>query len=176
MRFGALVRLLTIMTLTVFLALLTLTVVVYCEFVQEEIIIKEIKESRIAPDTIVARAEDMRERSQDVDRHWQDISRSWERSRLVTMEATGYCPCAYCNGNSLAIARNGQPLKPGVTVAVCADDVPLGTRLYVEGHGWKIAEDTGSAIGHGRLDILFATHAEALAWGRKKVEVRIFYD
>jgi 3D (Asp-Asp-Asp) domain-containing protein len=59
------------------------------------------------------------------------------------------------------------------TVAVDPRVIPLGTRLYVPGYGEARAEDTGGAIQGYRIDLFFPTREEALAWGRRTVEVEI---
>lgn len=51
------------------------------------------------------------------------------------------------------------------TVAVDPRVIPLGTQLYVDGAGERIAEDTGGAIKGRRLDIWEPTYAQCSAWG-----------
>lgn len=65
-------------------------------------------------------------------------------------------------------------LKPkyGV-IAVDPGVIPLKTKLYVEGYGYGIAGDTGSAIKGNRIDLCFDTHKEAVRYGRKAVKVYI---
>lgn len=60
------------------------------------------------------------------------------------------------------------------TVAADTKFYRFGTRMYVPGYGWGVVEDRGSAIkGPERIDVYFNSHQEALAWGRKKVNVQI---
>lgn len=51
--------------------------------------------------------------------------------------------------------------------------IPYGTRLYIEGYGWGVTEDTGRAIRRrdNLIDLFFQTHDEAYKWGRRKVKV-----
>lgn len=50
----------------------------------------------------------------------------------------------------------------------------FGTRIDVPGYGCAIVEDRGSAIkGHGRFDLFFGSHEEALEWGRKKMKIYV---
>ena len=93
---------------------------------------------------------------------------------FATYEATAYCPCSYCNGNSLSVAKNGTPLEPNVTIAVDDDVIPLGSMVYIKGLGFRRADDTGSAIKGHRIDVLFPTHGEALEFGRRNIEVYVF--
>ena len=60
------------------------------------------------------------------------------------------------------------------TIAADTKYYPFGTRMYVPGYGRGVVEDRGSAIkGVDRLDLYFKSHGKALAWGRRKVKVRI---
>ncbi|MBQ9625453.1 MAG: hypothetical protein IJR47_05015 [Clostridia bacterium] len=57
---------------------------------------------------------------------------------------------------------------PGVgTVAVDPRQIPLGTKLYIPGYGFGIAQDTGGAIKGNIIDIFLNTEEECRAWGRK---------
>ncbi|MBQ2764366.1 MAG: 3D domain-containing protein, partial [Firmicutes bacterium] len=51
--------------------------------------------------------------------------------------------------------------------------IPLGTRLYVEGYGYCIAEDTGGLIKGDRIDLFLGSEAECEAWGVQDVLVYI---
>ena len=78
---------------------------------------------------------------------------------------TAYCCEEYariCGGNG--ITATGTPVTAGLTVAVDPDVIPLGTILYIEGVGIRIAQDTGSAIKGQKIDVAVETHAEAESW------------
>jgi 3D (Asp-Asp-Asp) domain-containing protein len=62
--------------------------------------------------------------------------------------------------------------KKGVA-AVDDRVIPMGTRLYVPGYGFAVAADRGSAIKGHRIDLCFDTYAEAIRWGRRKVQVYV---
>jgi 3D (Asp-Asp-Asp) domain-containing protein len=59
------------------------------------------------------------------------------------------------------------------TVAVDPNVIPLGTKLYIEGYGYAVAEDTGGRIKGRIIDVYFESQAECVAWGRRSVKVRI---
>jgi uncharacterized protein YabE (DUF348 family)/3D (Asp-Asp-Asp) domain-containing protein len=59
------------------------------------------------------------------------------------------------------------------TIAVDPRVIPLGTKVYVEGYGLAIAEDTGGAIKGNRIDVFFYTYNEMRRWGVKHVNVYI---
>ena len=58
-------------------------------------------------------------------------------------------------------------------VAVDPSVIPLGSIIWVSGYGLSIAGDTGAAISGNVIDLHFATVAQANAWGRRTVTVKI---
>lgn len=83
----------------------------------------------------------------------------------TTMVATAYCLSGH--------TATGTSVHYG-TIAVYPRQIRLGTRLYVSGYGQGRAEDTGSAIGWGHLDLWFPSCSQAMRWGRRSVRVTIF--
>jgi 3D (Asp-Asp-Asp) domain-containing protein len=57
------------------------------------------------------------------------------------------------------------------TVAVDPSIIPLGTHIYVDGAGSRIAEDTGGAIKGRRLDIWEPSYGQCAAWGVQSRQV-----
>jgi len=98
-----------------------------------------------------------------------NASRHEERKTVQIFEATAYCSCVKCCGKSDGITASGVKVHPG-TLAVDPKVIPFGTKVYIEGMGWFIAEDTGNFSGK-RIDIYMETHEEALQFGRRKVKV-----
>lgn len=82
----------------------------------------------------------------------------------MVMEATAYT----WTGNRTA---TGTWPSRG-TVAVDPEVIPLGTKLYIEGYGPAVAEDTGGAIKGEIIDLYMETKDECWQWGRQEVEVR----
>lgn len=76
-----------------------------------------------------------------------------------------YCPCYTCNGNTHCITKSGTTLTQGRTIAVDASVIPLGSKVFIEGYGVFIAEDTGSAIRGSRIDVCVGSHSQAYALG-----------
>ena len=89
--------------------------------------------------------------------------------RFLMMVATGYSPEE--PGLSDATA-SGLKAQHGV-VAVDPRVIPLGTRVHVEGYGYAIAGDTGSAIKGMRIDLCFDRLEECNAYGKRTVRVEI---
>lgn len=57
------------------------------------------------------------------------------------------------------------------TVAVDPRIIPYGTKLYIQGYGLAIAQDTGGAINGNKLDLYFDTLSQCFSWGVKNVNV-----
>ncbi len=87
---------------------------------------------------------------------------------------TAYCPCAICCGPyANGITASGKVATAKHTIAVDAYNpvVPMGTKVIIEGTEYTV-EDTGDLNHHGNdIDIYYANHSDALAWGRQNVEV-----
>lgn len=80
---------------------------------------------------------------------------------LGNFKITRYCPCVEENGNNSGLAANGEPLQPGVTIAVDPKVIPLGSAVYIKGIGWRKAQDTGGAIKGHIIDLLVPDHHTA---------------
>ena len=72
-----------------------------------------------------------------------------------------------------AVKRNPNGIS---TVAVDPNVIPLGSALYIEGYGYAIAADTGSAIKGNVIDLYFDSYSDCDAWGRKTVNVMVLGD
>ncbi|WP_054747660.1 3D domain-containing protein [Veillonella rogosae] len=90
-------------------------------------------------------------------------------SRVLTMQASAYSSQDPGNGNYTA---TGSRLKKGI-VSVDPRLIPLGTRLYVEGYGYAVADDVGGAIKGHRIDLAYDSRSEALQFGRQTVKVYV---
>ncbi|WP_296771784.1 3D domain-containing protein [Selenomonas sp.] len=85
------------------------------------------------------------------------------------VSASGYS--AYDPGNGKHTA-SGTLVRRGV-IAVDPHVIPLGTRVFIPGYGDAVAEDIGSSIHGQRIDVAFDSHEEALAFGRRDLEIII---
>jgi 3D (Asp-Asp-Asp) domain-containing protein len=90
-------------------------------------------------------------------------------SRSFNMSASAYS--AYDDGNSNR-TYGGNLVRKGI-VAVDPKVIPLGTRLFIPGYGYAIADDIGSAIKGNKIDLAFDSHGEAMQFGRQSVTVYI---
>lgn len=94
-----------------------------------------------------------------------------KKSFLVT--STAYtADCAGCSG----VTTTGIDLKKNPDAKVIAVDpsvIPLGSLVHVEGYGYAIAGDTGSAIQGNKIDVFYSSKSKALNWGVRTVKVTI---
>lgn len=82
---------------------------------------------------------------------------------------------ADCNGCSGRTAT-GINLRANPNVKVIAVDpniIPLGTKVFVEGYGYAVAADTGSAINGYKIDVFFPSKSQAYRWGVRKVKIKV---
>lgn len=100
-----------------------------------------------------------------------------ESAYMGEFEITAYCGCRKCNGIWTGYpSASGAPLKEGITIAVDPKIIPLGTRVYIEGVGWRVAQDTGGMIKGNRIDVYIDSHSECLKFGRREMTVWVERD
>ena len=93
---------------------------------------------------------------------------TWES--LGTHRLTFYCNCQKCCG-----AWAGGPTASGRmperyrTIAVSTSEIPLNSTVYIDGFGFRVAEDTG--VSAGTIDIYCPDHQMCLDLGVKHREV-----
>ncbi|MDD6794154.1 MAG: 3D domain-containing protein [Clostridiaceae bacterium] len=81
---------------------------------------------------------------------------------------------AYSGGKATATGRTPQRVVGGIsTIAVDPSVIPLGSKVYIDGYGYAIAADTGSAIKGNKIDLYFNNKNEPHLWGVRTVEVTI---
>jgi uncharacterized protein YabE (DUF348 family)/3D (Asp-Asp-Asp) domain-containing protein len=66
------------------------------------------------------------------------------------------------------VTSSGAKVKEGQTIAVDPKVIPIGYWVYIEGVGFRRAEDRGSAVKGAKIDVFFDTHREAVQFGRQK--------
>jgi len=112
---------------------------------------------------------------------------------VETLQVTAYCACGECCGwernwkgqkvysygphegerKIIGKTASGNMARMG-TIAADTDLYPMGTIMYIEGYGYGIVEDRGSAIQGKHIDLFFKSHNKALNWGNRNMEVKIW--
>lgn len=94
---------------------------------------------------------------------------------LGIFNITAYCTCRVCCGVYSGRNRTASGTVPtsNRTVAVDTSVIPFGTRLVINGQVY-VAEDVGGAIWGKHIDMFFYTHAEAVRWGKRNMEVFLY--
>ena len=80
---------------------------------------------------------------------------------------THYCTERYEHicGTGNGITATGTVVTAGRTVAVDPSVIPYGTTMYIEGYGWRVAEDCGGGVNGRHIDMAVDTHADAWYMG-----------
>ncbi|WP_010279423.1 3D domain-containing protein [Paenibacillus senegalensis] len=66
------------------------------------------------------------------------------------------------------ITASGTTVTEGRTIAVDKDVIPMGWWVYIDGIGYRRAEDTGGAIKGNKIDVYFDSHSYASKFGVKR--------
>lgn len=66
------------------------------------------------------------------------------------------------------ITASGTRVQEGRTIAVDPKVIPIGWWVYIEGIGFRRAEDKGGAINGNKIDVYFDSTKTATKFGRKK--------
>lgn len=95
-------------------------------------------------------------------------------SKVFEVRATAYWAIRGVGKTYTASGRKAVRDPEGYsTIAVDPNVIPYSTKLFVEGYGFAIAADTGTAIIGNRIDVFFNTYNEACKWGAKYVNVYV---
>lgn len=97
------------------------------------------------------------------------VSRGGQRldfKRAMMVKATAY------SYNAGSRTSTGQRVRVG-GIAVDPTVIKYGTRVYVEGYGYAVANDCGGAIKGNRVDLFFETEKECRRWGVRNVKLYI---
>lgn len=133
-----------------------------------------------APQPTPVRLEDAEpEPAWPADTRWFD-ARPVRPARTITMVVTAYSPDAascgdFADGQTATL--HAVTTNAGQLVAADPRLLPYGSMLTIEGYasGEVVPVlDCGGAIKGNRLDLLFPTHAEALEWGVRTIEVTVW--
>ena len=103
-------------------------------------------------------------------------------TKKLKVRATAYTADYNCTGKGpddpyLGITSTGARAKRNPegysTIAVDPRVIPLGTKLWIDGYGYAIAEDVGGAIKGNKIDLYFHSSDEMWDWGARNVNIYI---
>jgi 3D (Asp-Asp-Asp) domain-containing protein len=119
-------------------------------------------------------SEELKLRLQEIERELESLKIEYDKysafsnlSYVGNFKLTGYCPCYSCCGKSpsspgYGVTARGTRATEGFTIA--ADKrFAFGTKLYIEGLGFRTVEDRGGAIHGNRIDVYYDTHGECFS-------------
>lgn len=91
----------------------------------------------------------------------------YELVYLGDFKLTHYCTerREHICGTGAGITATGTQVTAGRTIAVDPNVIPYGTEVYIEGYGWRVAEDCGGAVNGNHIDIAVETHSKAMSIG-----------
>ena len=88
---------------------------------------------------------------------------------LGTFAVTGYCNCEKCSGGH-GYTYSGTVPQANHTLSADLTLLPLGTKVMIDDIVYTV-EDKGGGVDGKKVDIYFATHEEALAFGTQQADV-----
>lgn len=87
----------------------------------------------------------------------------------LSEQSTGKKP----NTPGFGVTYSGTHATVGRTVAVDPKIIPIGTPLYIDGIGWRLAEDVGGAVRGKHIDVLMDSDNACFHFGVKR-HVRVY--
>jgi 3D (Asp-Asp-Asp) domain-containing protein len=87
--------------------------------------------------------------------------------------ATAYLPVDSLEGRHSGLTVTGTVAQAYVAVAVDPEVIPINSWIWIDGLGWRKAEDTGNAIKGKKIDLCVSTKEEAMEFGVRKIRIKI---
>lgn len=131
------------------------------------------------PETLVASASTSSSSNNSVSDKVKKVSTSSSSSDTITKDGVSFKAKKVLNNVSMTAysseeegigtkTASGTRVQEGRTIAVDPNVIPLGWWVYIEGVGFRRAEDTGGAIKGNKIDVYYDSLDQALNFGRKK--------
>lgn len=101
---------------------------------------------------------------QETEKAEKERQKKMKNAYLGKFKITGYTPSPSENGG-YSVTAMGDNLYSSVGYAIATDPnvIHLGTKVYIEGIGYRTARDTGGAIKGNKIDVLTASNSESYA-------------
>lgn len=95
---------------------------------------------------------------------------------LGKFKITYYCACKKCCGKDNGITASGVKAQAGVTVAADTSKLPFGSKIYINGIGWRTVQDRGGNIKGNRLDIYISSHDDTKPYNVQYLDVWVVIE
>ncbi|MFC5470393.1 ubiquitin-like domain-containing protein [Cohnella suwonensis] len=87
----------------------------------------------------------------------------------LTAYSAGFASTGKTKGDSdYGVTSSGAIVKEGRTIAVDPRVIPIGWWVYIEGIGFRRAEDTGGAVKGKKIDVYYDSESHANKFGTKR--------
>jgi uncharacterized protein YabE (DUF348 family) len=87
----------------------------------------------------------------------------------LTAYSAGYASTGKSKGDTgYGVTSSGAVVQEGRTIAVDPRVIPIGWWVYIEGVGFRRAEDTGSAVKGKKIDVYYESEKHANNFGMKR--------
>ncbi len=103
-------------------------------------------------------------------------------SRTLLCKLTAYGPGYESTGKrpgdpGYMVTASGKMATPKRTIAVDPKLIPMGSLVYIDSIGYRVAEDVGGAVKGEHIDVYFPSDNEAVRFGvRRNVKVIVFHS
>lgn len=98
----------------------------------------------------------------------------WLALEISFYDNAGKRGCVTCNGRWSVHNRTASGATPKVGLTAAANHLPFGTRIHIEGIGWRTIQDRLANSKSRRIDVFVSSHAQAkklgIQWKRVYVE------
>lgn len=135
-------------------------------------ILHKIKKTEKTNSSLIKQIEVLTKENEIITKEIKNLKSRTETNRNFTTKFIGDHILTFYTHTGNRTASGVYP-KAGRTVAVDTRYIPHGTILYIEGIGFRIAEDTGGDIKGNRLDVFVDSKEEAIRKGVKKAKVHV---
>lgn len=145
---------------------------VVATYLQSEKVLKEPKNKLIAVGT---KTEEEEVRATTISSVASESIEPDNKNEFYVLATAYTAYCKGCSGTTATGINLRSSSAPGLKViAVDPSVIKLGSKVWVEGYGLAVAEDTGGAIKGNKIDIFVQSETEAKNWGVKKVRIKVF--
>lgn len=101
----------------------------------------------------------------------QSAHAEWRTNTITFYDNAGKTGCRICTGRWSIHNRTASGVRPKVGVTAASNQLALGTRIYIEGFGWRTIQDRLADPKSHRIDVFVETHGKAKRLGILKRQV-----